>query len=184
MPEWPATYLAAFRVPTGNTQAVAAFDKHFSQRFANVTVVDVSASVAQLQAVLAQVIRAVEVLFAFALAVGLTVLAASLSASREGRLREAAVLRALGAPRALLARVQRIELLATGALAGLLAGAAALAGEGVLARQVFDLPWQPPWAALPMVALAGALLAWGAGWWSLRGVLTRPVLQTLRRVAE
>ena len=29
-------------------------------------------------------------------------------------------------------------------------------------------------------AACGALLAWSAGWWSLRGVLQRPVVQTLR----
>jgi putative ABC transport system permease protein len=29
-------------------------------------------------------------------------------------------------------------------------------------------------------SLAGGLLALAAGWWSLRGVLRRPVVQTLR----
>jgi putative ABC transport system permease protein len=32
-------------------------------------------------------------------------------------------------------------------------------------------------------ALAGALLAWAAGWLGLRGVLRRPVIETLRRAA-
>jgi putative ABC transport system permease protein len=31
-------------------------------------------------------------------------------------------------------------------------------------------------------ALAGALLTLAAGWWGLREVLRRPVLETLRRV--
>jgi putative ABC transport system permease protein len=32
-------------------------------------------------------------------------------------------------------------------------------------------------------ALAGAVLALAAGWWGLRGVLRRPVVETLRRAA-
>jgi putative ABC transport system permease protein len=33
-------------------------------------------------------------------------------------------------------------------------------------------------------AVAGALLAWLAGYWGLRGVLRQPVVQTLREAAE
>jgi len=33
-------------------------------------------------------------------------------------------------------------------------------------------------------AVAGALLALAAGWWGLRDVLRRPVVETLRRAAE
>ena len=32
--------------------------------------------------------------------------------------------------------------------------------------------------------IAGAVLALGAGWWGLREVLRRPVVDTLRRAAE
>jgi putative ABC transport system permease protein len=30
----------------------------------------------------------------------------------------------------------------------------------------------------------GAVLAWAAGWWGLREVLRRPVVQTLRQAAQ
>jgi len=51
----------------------------------------------------------------------------------------------------------------------------------LLARYVFEFAWAPsPW--VPVVgALAGAVLALTAGWWGLREVLRRPVLETLRR---
>ncbi|MBN8506380.1 MAG: ABC transporter permease, partial [Burkholderiales bacterium] len=83
----------------------------------------------------------------------------------------------------LLARVQRVELLSLGLLAGLLAGLIAVGLGAVLASQVFQFSWQPkPWVPLATL-LGGALLAWGAGWWGLRGVLTRPVVQTLREAS-
>ena len=68
-----------------------------------------------------------QLLFLFTLAAGVLVLAAALTATRDERMREAAVLRALGATRRQLARSQRIELWAVGGLAGLLAAAGASA---------------------------------------------------------
>ena len=50
-----------------------------------------------------------------------------------------------------------------------------------LARYVFDFAWTVSlWVPL-LGALAGALLALAAGWWGLRDVLRRPVVETLRR---
>jgi putative ABC transport system permease protein len=188
----PTTYMAAFRAPDaakpaeapgGVTVASTGFDNALSRAFPNVTSVDVSASIAQVQRVLDQVIRAVEFLFGFTLATGLVVLFAAVTATREQRSREFAVMRALGAGSGLLAKVQRTELLGVGALAGALASIAALAVGWALARYVFDFDWSAPlW--VPLVgALAGAVLALLAGWWGLREVLTRPVIETLRKAA-
>src|SRR5690606_1655593 len=176
MPEWPATYITAFRSP-GDTR----LDRALVQAFPNVTVVDVSSTLVQIRGIMDQVIAAVEFLFAFTLGAGLIVLMAGLLTSRERRLREWAILRSLGASRALLSKVQAVELLGAGALAGVLAGAASLAIGWALARHVFDFAWNAPlWWPL-LGALVGAALASLAGWWSLRGVLDRPVVATLRR---
>jgi putative ABC transport system permease protein len=179
MADVPATYIAAFRAP-----AAAGFDNALSREFPNITSVDVSASLTQIQGVLDQVVRAVEFLFTFTLAAGLVVLFAAVTATREARAREFAVMRALGASGRLLAAVQRAELLGVGALAGVLASVAAVAVGWALARFVFQFSWSAsPWVPLAGGA-AGALLALGAGWWGLREVLRRPVVETLRRAAS
>ena len=176
MPDMPVTYISAFRAP-----ATAGFDNSLSREFPNITNVDVSASISQIQAVLDQVIRAVEFLFGFTLVAGLVVLFAAITATREMRAREFAIMRALGASSKLLAQVQRTELLGVGALAGALAAVAAIAVGWLLARYVFQFSWNPsPWVPL-LGALAGAVLALAAGWWGLREVIRRPVLDTLRR---
>jgi putative ABC transport system permease protein len=175
----PATYIAAFRAP-----AAPGFDSALTRDFPNITAVDVTASIAQVQRVLDQVIAAVEFLFAFTLAAGLVVLFAAVTATREARAKEFAVMRALGAGSRLLAQVQRAELLGVGALAGLLASFAAIAVSWCLARFVFEFPWSPS-PIVPFAGMAaGAVLALAAGWWGLREVLQRPVIQTLRQAAD
>ncbi|WP_334135845.1 ABC transporter permease [Tepidimonas sp.] len=175
----PYTYIAAYRAPQQ-----AGFDRALLRAFPNVTNVDTSAAVAQVQRVLEQVIRAVEFLFVFSVAAGVLMLLATVGATRTQREREYAVLRALGAPAALLRHMQRAELAGVGALAGVLAALAAAAVGWALARRVFEFDWQvSPWVPLAG-ALAGVALAWLAGWWSLRGLLRAPVVQTLRRAAD
>ena len=158
----------------------ASFDNALVREFPNITNVDMSATLAQVQSVLGQVIRAVEFLFGFTLAAGVVVLFAAVTATREERAREYAIMRAVGAQARLLRQVQRAELAGVGLLAGFLASCVAVAVGWALARFVFDFTWTAPlW-----VPLAGALLALAAGWWGLRGVLRRPVMATLRQAAE
>ncbi|MCV2349115.1 ABC transporter permease [Paucibacter sp. Y2R2-4] len=175
MPELPRSYVAAFRASDGE-----AMDRRIGHEFPNATVVDVSAQLNQVQGVLNQVIQAVQYLFAFSLAAGLVVLLASVNSTRDARTREFALMRALGASSKLLAQVQRVELLGVGCLAGLLAGVVALLLGGLLAHFVFGFNWTPNlWVPL-ITTVVGAGLALLTGWWSLRGVLQRPVTQTLR----
>ncbi len=179
MPDVPSTFMTAFRAPERK-----GFDNALVRAFPNITNVDMSSTLAQVQRVLDQVIRAVEFLFGFTLAAGLVVLFAAVSATREERAREYAIMRAVGARSSLLRQVQRAELVGVGLLAGFLAALVASVVGWALARFVFEFDWLvSAWVPL-LGALAGAVLALAAGWWGLREVLTRPVIQTLRSAAE
>ena len=176
MTDVPSTYMGAFKAP-----AAPGFDNALVRRFPNITNVDMSSTFTQVQRVLDQVTRAIEFLFAFTLAAGLVVLFAAVTATREERAREFAILRAMGARSSLLRQVQRAELLGVGLLAGLLASIVASVVGWALAHYVFQFDWVvslwvPLWGSL-----SGALLALAAGWWGLREVLRRPVVETLRR---
>ncbi|MBK6593548.1 MAG: ABC transporter permease [Burkholderiales bacterium] len=172
----PTTYMGAFKAP-----ATKGFDNALVRQFPNVTNVDMTSTIAQVQRVLDQVIRAVEFLFGFTLAAGLVVLFAAVTATREERAREYAIMRAVGAKGSLLRQVQRAELAGVGLLAGFLASIVAAAVGWALARFVFEFEWTVSlWVPL-LGALAGAVLALAAGWWGLREVLNRPVVETLRR---
>ena len=174
----PVTFMGAYKAPP-----TKGFDNAVVRQFPNVTNVDMTTTIAQVQRVLEQVISAVEFLFGFTLAAGLVVLFAAVTATREERAREYAIMRAVGARASLLRQVQRAELAGVGVLAGFLASLVASLVGWALARQVFEFEWTvSPWVPV-LGALAGALLALAAGWWGLREVLQRPVVETLRRAA-
>jgi putative ABC transport system permease protein len=179
LPDVPVTYMSAFHAPERK-----GFDNELVRAFPNITNVDMTTTLNQIQRVLDQVIRAVEFLFAFTLAAGLVVLFAAVTATREERAREYAIMRAIGARASLLRQVQRAELAGVGLLAGFLASVVAGALGWGLARWVFDFEWTVS-PLLPLFgSLAGAVLALAAGWWGLREVLNRPVVETLRRASE
>jgi len=173
---YPATFVSAFRLEPGKEAVV----NELAARFPNLTVVDVGAALRQGQAVIDQLIGAVQFIFLFTLGAGLLVLYAALVSTEDERRREAAVMRVYGASRAQVAGSQRAEFLAMGLLAGLLATLGAAAIGQLLARRVFelDLPPSPElWIAGPLAGLA--LLSLNA-WLSSRKVLRASPAITLR----
>ncbi len=179
MPNVPTTFMSAFKAPS-----TKGFDNALVRQFPNITSVDLSVTLTQIQRVLDQVVGAVEFLFGFTLAAGLVVLFAAVTATREERAREFAIMRAVGARSSLLRQVQRAELAGVGLLAGFLASVVAAIVGWALAKYVFEFEWTVQWWVPLVGALAGAVLALAAGWWGLREVLRRPVVETLRRAAQ
>jgi putative ABC transport system permease protein len=176
MRDAPTTYMTAFHLPARGLGLANAL----TRQFPNLTVIDVSGIIRQLQEVLDQVVTAVEFLFLFTLVSGVLVLYAALMGSTAERTREAGLLRALGATRSQLASAQRIEFALVGGLSGLLAATGAAALGWALAEYQFKFPWHfapQVWAAGLVVGAACALIG---GWLGLRNVLRQPPLQTLR----
>jgi putative ABC transport system permease protein len=176
MQDTPQTWITAFNLPP----AQASLGNALIRDYPNLTVVDIGGVIRQIEAVLEQVVLAVQFLFLFTLASGALVLYAALMGSQDERTREAGLLRALGATRKQLAQAQLIEFTLVGALAGLLAASGAAALGWALATYQFKFEW----SFEPTVWLAGlvvgALCAIAGGWLGLRTVLTRPPLESLR----
>jgi putative ABC transport system permease protein len=172
----PASYIASFRAPRGD----AGLTLRLSQAFPNLTVIDVGQVLRQVQAVMDQLIGAVQVVFLFALAAGVLVLYAALLATQDERSHEAAVMRALGASRAQVLAAQRAEFAVLGAVAGLLGSLGATAIGWTLAVRIFELDfsWNAwIWAAGPALGLACVVLN---AWAGARAALGRPPMAALR----
>ena len=170
------SWITAFHLPPQQGPVMNAMTRDFP----NLTVVDVGGLLRQIQAVLDQVVTAVEFLFAFTLVSGVLVLYAALMGSQDERTREAGLLRALGATRRQLSQAQLIEFALVGALAGLLAASGAAAMGWGLAKYQFKFEWIFHPEVWLIGLMAGALCAIAGGWLGLRGVLRKPPLQTLR----
>ncbi|WP_371747336.1 ABC transporter permease [Caballeronia sp. Sq4a] len=172
----PATFITSFHLPANDQRMIDGL----IAAYPNVTAIDTAPILAQIQRTLAQVIGAVQFLFIFTLAAGVLVLYAALAGTRDERMRESALLRALGASHRQVRSVQVAEFVAVGALSGLMAALGAQGIGYVLASRVFEFhidfnPWLVPAGVVAGIACAGL-----GGWLSLRRVLARPALQSLR----
>ena len=173
----PATYLTSFYLPPHSEQQLV----ELARAFPAVTLLQVEALLEQLRSIMAQVSLAVEYVLLFVLAAGIAVLLAGLQATLDERLRQGALLRALGAERRLLIRARRAEFGLLGAVSGLLAAVGCELTSFLLYRYALELQWQPhPW--LLLLPLIGALLVGAAGLWGTRRALSASPLTVLREV--
>ena len=148
----------------------------------NLSVIDVDAVLKQVRSTADQVSTVVQVVFWFSLAAGVLVLLAAVSASQDERLLEGGVMRVLGGSRRQLRLAQASEFAAIGLLSGLVAAIAASVLSGVIATQVFDLPWKANWSLAAIGGGLGMLAALVAGLFATRRVLDAPPSVTLREL--
>ncbi len=172
----PASGIASVRVPPAASGQLAGFVKAFP----GITVLAVDKLIAEIEAVFARILAAIQLLLGFLLAAGLAVVVATLLASLDARQQEAVLLRTLGARRAWLAQGLISEFLVLGLLAGLLASVCAEIAMALIAHRLFELgPQLHPWLWFVLPA-AGALLVGASGWLTTRHIVRVPPMQSLR----
>src|SRR5690606_9070364 len=175
---YPASHITALQVPS----SLPRFTAELVQAFPNLSVIDVDAVLAQVRSTADQVSTVVQVVFWFSLLAGVLVLLAAVSASQDERLLEGGVMRALGGRRGQLRMAQVSEFAAIGLLAGLVAAIAASILSGIIATEVFDLPWRQNWALAVVGSAVGVAVTLLAGLFATRKVLDAPPSATLREL--
>lgn len=175
---YPASWITSFHLAQGREDVVGGLVRAFP----NVSVIDLSAIMAQFQRITDQVSRAVEFVFLFAIAAGLVVLFAAITSTQDERIFEGAILRTLGANRRQLAIMQLAEFLAIGLLAGAVAAIGAVGLAMVLSERVLGVPYEVDWL-LPLTGLVvGGVGVAAAGLLGTRKAVSSPPLQTIRAV--
>ena len=175
---YPATWITSFHLPAGQQTVLA----DLVRRYPSVTVLDVDALMNKVREIMDRVSTAVEYVFLFTLAAGLIVLYAAIQATQDERRFESAILRTLGARRAVVRRSLLAEFALLGLLAGVLAAAAATLLGYVLASHVFDFAyrWSPwVWLAGGGIGMLGVGLA---GLLGARSALNQPPWRALREL--
>jgi len=150
------------------------------RRFPSVSVFDIDQILAQVRDVIDRASLAVQYVFLFTLAAGITVLLAAIQATRDERRYESAMLRTLGARRRVVLAGVASEFTALGMLSGVLAAIGATLAGWLLAKEVFELSYSiDPWVWVIGLA-AGAIVVGGAGTFAARNVINHPPISILR----
>ena len=144
--------------------------------FPNVSVIDLSAIIAQFQRITDQVSRAVQFVFLFAIAAGFVVLFAAITSTQDERVFEGAILRTLGASRGSSRLLQLAEFLTIGLLAGTIASAGAVALSMVLSDRVLGVPYEFHWQPAARGIVIGGVGVAIAGLIGTRRVVSTPPL--------
>ena len=172
----PTTFMTSFHLPREEQRKL----NGFMREFPTVSVIPMEDIIEQVQSIVDRVTQAIELVLGLVLASGALVLLASIQSSRDERLAEHGLLRALGATRGLIAGSLAVEFLTLGALSGLLAVVGAELAVSLLQTQVFEL--QPVfhgwyWLGAP---IAGALLVAAVGLAGSRSLIASPPMRVLR----
>lgn len=175
---YPATYMTSFFLPADQKSTL----NQLVRAFPTVSVIELDVVIDEIQGIIDRVGQAIELVLAVILLAGGLVLVAGIQSSVDVRLRESALLRALGARSALLTGALWIEFTVLGAMAGALAVAGAEASAWLLQTEVLTLDYRASPHFWPMGILGGGLLVGALGTLACRRAINAPPLMVLRDV--
>lgn len=155
-------------------------DFQLSQTYPNLTIVDVSASLQQIQEVLNKLSSVLGLLLAFTVIAAILVLMSAIAATQDERFKNAALLKALGAPRNTLANIANIELLVIGLVSGVLAGLASGLAAWALGRYVMEIQFNAFGEALLMGISFGVVACLASGYRFQRRIQNATAIECLR----
>lgn len=174
----PRFYVSLVRVEDPSVRGV--LQRKAAERYPNVTSLDLSSLQALLDDILSRVALAVRFMAGFSLATGAVVLVGAIATTRFQRIREAVLLKTLGATRRQVLRVFLAEYAALGLLSGGMAVALSSVAGWVLSRFVFETSFALPYRALAALLATIVLLTVGIGLGNSLGILRRTPLDALR----
>jgi putative ABC transport system permease protein len=154
-----APYTLMATVAPGEGRSTIAFEQRLTRELPMVSAIRVSDIVAQVRSLLESIDGAVRVATAFAIAMGMIVLAGSVVATRRQRARDIVLLRLVGATRAEVARSQLIEFALLSSAVALAAFAAGALAARLIVTRWFEFPFSPDWASLALIPLGAIFLA-------------------------
>ena len=173
---YPANFVSSSFISDDNAQP---FYKAMSQ-FPTVSILNIGDLLKQIQNVISQLSQAIQLVLLCILSAGGLVLLSSVRSTLEERLEEGALLRVLGARKALVQQALFVEFGALGLFSGLIAAAGAEAS--LYGLQVFVFQSQASWHPLlwGLVPLIGVCIISAIGLFASRTVLNVPPMHLLR----
>jgi putative ABC transport system permease protein len=175
----PATWYGGVHI---DPKQVAAMERALYASYPTVTVINLADVLERIEIVVDQITFVVRFLAGFSIFAGLMILASSIASTRFRRMREAVVLKTLGATRMRIVRTFSVEFSVLGLLAGLVGVIFANLLTRVLVNSVIklDVSYHVEWR-VTLIALVGtAVLATATGWIASYRILGLRPMQVLR----
>jgi putative ABC transport system permease protein len=158
---------------------VATMERALFAAYPTVTVVNIADVLDRIESVVDQITFVVRFLAGFSILAGLMILASSIASARFRRMREAVVLKTLGATRMRIVRTFSVEF----SVLGLLAGSVGVVFANLLTRVLLrrlEVGFHIDWYATAIALLGTAVLATGTGWIASFRILGLRPLEVLR----
>jgi len=177
--DMPATFITSFHLDGDFVSATSGWVR----KFPGITTVDIGAIITRIKSLMDRASLAIEYVFLFTLLAGFCVLLAAVQSSQAERIRESALLRALGASHRQIRHAVVAEFAILGAIAGLLAAVFATAIAWSLSHFVFELPFSLNIWLWLFAIVGGAAGISTAGYLATRRVLHTPPVVALRHAS-
>ena len=172
----PATWYGGAHV---DPKQVAAMERALFVAYPTITVINLADVLARIESVVDQITFVVRFLAGFSIFAGLMILASSRASTRFRRMREAVVLKTLGATRMRIVRTFSVEF----SVLGLLAGSVGVVFANVLTRVLLrklEVGFHIEWTATLIALVGTAVLATATGWIASYRILGLRPLEVLR----
>jgi putative ABC transport system permease protein len=172
----PATWYGGAHV---DPKQVATLERALFAAYPTVTVVNVADVLDRIESLVDQITFVVRFLAGFSIFAGLMILASSIASTRFRRMREAVVLKTLGATRMRIVRTFSVEF----SVLGLLAGSVGVVFANLLTRVLLrklEVGFHIEWQATLIALLGTAVLATATGWVASYRILGLRPLEVLR----
>ena len=158
---------------------VAAMERALFQAYPTITVINLADVLERIESVVNQITFVVRFLAGFSIFAGLMILASSIASTRFRRMREAVVLKTLGATRMRIVRTFSVEF----SVLGLLAGSVGVVFANILTRVLLhklEVGFHIEWYATLIALVGTAVLATATGWIASYRILGLRPLEVLR----
>ncbi len=158
---------------------IATMERALFTAYPTVSVINIADVLQRIESVVDQITFVVRFLAGFSIFAGLMILASSIASTRFKRMREAVVLKTLGATRMRIVRTFSVEF----SVLGLLAGAVGVVFANLLTRVLLhklDVDFHIEWAATAIALVGTAVLATATGWIASYRILGLRPLEVLR----
>ncbi len=176
----PAPQFFATTVRTTSREASVSIQQQIVQAYPNVSAIDVGQIISTIREFLDKITFVIQFIGLFSIITGLIVLAGSAATSRFQRIREAVLLRTLGAKQNQVVKIQIIEYVLLGVMAALIGLTLSVGASALLGYFYFDIEFIPNFVILGTEVVILVLLVLIIGLLNTRGIHTKPPLEILR----